>query len=103
MYCYVCALAQQATPAVAICEICSVGLCMEHHAENKQRRGPGGMSAYACLHRLSGPSGGHRVKKPRRSADTLKRVRRVAAERRRLWVPGLRSRPAPTALTRDRP
>lgn len=91
MYCYVCALAQQTTPAVATCKICSVGLCMQHHAENEQRSGPGGMSGYACLHRSSDLSAGHRVKQPRELGDSLERVRAVLAGRRRRGIraPGL--------------
>ena len=51
MQCYVCVLGDTHTPAVAICDICSVGLCVEHLTENALRTGPGGMRPYGCLHR----------------------------------------------------
>jgi hypothetical protein len=64
MHCYVCAIADAVSPAVAICGVCSVGLCLEHLTENARRQGPGGMRAYACLHRPGyegSPGGGRRA------------------------------------------
>lgn len=52
MRCYVCAVAGGENPAVGICGVCSVGLCVEHISENARRRGPGGANADDCLHRL---------------------------------------------------
>ncbi len=52
MRCYVCAVAGTENPAVGICAVCSVGLCVDHIAENARRRGPGGAHADGCLHRL---------------------------------------------------
>lgn len=94
VHCYVCALVQQATPAVATCKICSVGLCMEHRVGNEQRSGPGGMTGYTCLHRSSDLTGGHRLKTPlpavRGLRDALGRTRAVVGARRRArtWAPG---------------
>jgi hypothetical protein len=72
MHCYVCALSKLTTPAVATCRICSVGLCMEHHVENEQRSGPGGMAVYACLHRSSDVTGGRGVKTARPAARAVR-------------------------------
>jgi hypothetical protein len=72
MRCYVCARMQLTTPAVATCKICSVGLCIEHHVENEERSGPGGMSGYACLHRSSDLSRGHGVATPLQAARALR-------------------------------
>src|SRR5204862_905322 len=87
MHCYVCALSQLTTPAVATCKICSVGLCMEHHVVNEQRSGPGGMTGYTCLHRSSDLTSGHRVKTPLPAAralrHTLGRAQAVVGARRR--------------------
>jgi hypothetical protein len=52
MKCYVCAVAGTENPAVGICGVCSVGLCVVHIATNARWRGPGGARADGCLHRL---------------------------------------------------
>jgi len=87
MHCYVCAVSQLTTPAVATCKICSVGLCMAHLVENEQRSGPGGMTAYTCLHRSSDVTGGHRVKTPLPAVSALRyalgRARAGVGARRR--------------------
>lgn len=94
MHCYVCALSQLTTPAVATCKICSVGLCIEHHVENEQRPGPGGMTGYACLHRSSDLTGAHRVKTPlpmvRALRHAIGRTGAVVGGHRRggTWAPG---------------
>jgi hypothetical protein len=66
MQCYVCALASDVSPAVGLCRVCSVGLCVEHLSENARRGGPGGMPAYDCLHTPNrdgdGGDGGRRVR-----------------------------------------
>src|ERR1039458_8292496 len=61
MKCYVCAVDGTESPAVGICGVCSVGLCVEHIAENARRRGPGGAHAADCLHRLGYDEGLPRV------------------------------------------
>jgi hypothetical protein len=87
MQCYVCAVAQQTAPAVAICKVCSVGLCMEHHAENAQRLGPGGMFSYACLHQTNDLTGGRGLKMPlldvRGLRESVVRARDLVGPRRR--------------------
>jgi hypothetical protein len=50
MNCYVCAAQGTASPAVAICQSCSVGLCREHHDAERRTSGPGGTN-YSCTHR----------------------------------------------------
>jgi hypothetical protein len=45
-------LADIENPAVGICGVCSVGLCLEHIDENSRRREPGGARTEDCLHRL---------------------------------------------------
>lgn len=105
MHCYVCALAHRTTAAVAICKICSVGLCMEHHVENERRSGPGGMTSYTCLHRSSDLTNGHRVKTPlpamRGLRDALGGAPAAVAERvpSATWAPS----PEPQEAHLDRP
>jgi hypothetical protein len=50
MNCFVCATQGKAASAVAICQFCSVGLCMDHLAEAGAHT-QGGMR-YACPHSL---------------------------------------------------
>ncbi len=51
MNCYVCAAQGTASPAVALCNSCSIGLCREHHAEELRAPRPGGTNL-RCSHRL---------------------------------------------------
>ncbi|MQB00768.1 MAG: DUF2180 family protein [Actinobacteria bacterium] len=50
MNCFVCATQESGVTAVAICRVCSVGLCMNHLAEAGAFT-QGGMR-YACPHSL---------------------------------------------------
>jgi hypothetical protein len=51
MDCYECAIRGRAVAAVATCQNCGVGLCLEHLAEAHRYR-PGG-TLYGCPHDLS--------------------------------------------------
>jgi hypothetical protein len=49
MKCGICASSQREADAVAICNRCSIGLCLSHLAEAQTQTGPGGL-AYGCNH-----------------------------------------------------
>ncbi|MER3408856.1 MAG: hypothetical protein C4305_07940 [Thermoleophilia bacterium] len=49
MQCYVCHREGRSSPAVGLCRVCSIGLCLAHLREAASRLGPGG-TLYACAH-----------------------------------------------------
>ena len=49
MNCYVCHRKGRWTPAVALCRVCSAGLCFEHVRSTATSLGPGG-TIYTCQH-----------------------------------------------------
>lgn len=50
MNCYVCDVAGEATPAVAICHHCGVALCRVHLDEDLLMPRPYGMMRSGCMH-----------------------------------------------------
>ena len=50
MNCFQCAKTNDPTPAVAICQHCGVGLCLDHLAEARDRRVGG--TVYGCDHEI---------------------------------------------------
>jgi hypothetical protein len=50
MNCFECAKVNDAVPAVAICDHCGVGLCLDHLVEARAYRVGG--TIWACPHRL---------------------------------------------------
>ena len=68
MNCYVCDDAGRATPAVAICTNCQVGLCREHLDQDLLATGPGGHPAR--LH--TRPGSRRRERDAAREGDTAR-------------------------------
>ena len=63
MNCFVCATQGKVASAVAICRVCSVGMCMDHLAE-ADAFSQGGMR-YACPHSLPANEASIRVARAR--------------------------------------
>jgi hypothetical protein len=53
MNCFECAKVNDSVPAVALCQHCSVGLCLDHLVEAHDFRVGG--TTYGCAHRMPSP------------------------------------------------
>ena len=69
MDCYECAKAGSARAAVALCQKCGAGLCLEHLREAVSWIGPGGTMSVTCPHKVWDPAAVSAAARAQTSAD----------------------------------